>query len=204
MNHVFDAILHDVDKLKLEGRHQEALELANKHVMTYSNMPELYEEIADNLMAMKEYCRATKALLKALEIDPKSANALYLYGFTLSAQKRYEESVQILEEAYKYSKHPEILRCLGWSMFFAGKRAKGFKMLKESNEMREDKYTLSDMGVCCLHTKCFDNAIKYLKKSLELDYENTETKENLDDARFFKKEFMRTGFIHKPCETCKP
>ena len=73
-----DDLLKQADSLKLAGRHDEAINLANKMILMDMEYVEAYEEIGDNYLSLREYDRAMKALKHAIKIRPSSPNALYL------------------------------------------------------------------------------------------------------------------------------
>ena len=125
-----DLIL-EADRQKMEGNHQDAIKTCERILVADLTFIEAYEEIGDNYISLKKYAKARKALEKALDLEPASANANYLLGFVNSAQKKWDEAIRLLEKAdFLQPNHPEILRCLGWAMFQQGQRKRGIILIK--------------------------------------------------------------------------
>ncbi len=186
-------LLEEADQSKIKGEHQQAIKTCERVLTQDLDCQEAYEEIGDNYLSLKLYDKAEKALLQSLRINPLSANAHYLYGFTKSALGEWAESIDHLEKADEIQpNHPEILRCLGWSIFHSGKRKQGLVILERSlNLSPQDPLILSDLGVCYLNDKNFDRAKFLFKQVLDLEPENEKVKECLYAVEFFKKEFKK-------------
>src|SRR3990167_6610815 len=91
--------LEEADRLKMTGRHKEAIALCHKMLLDDLECVEAYEEIGDNYLSLKEFEKAEKALERAVKLDPASANAHYLLGFAYSSLGEWDGSVHELEEA---------------------------------------------------------------------------------------------------------
>jgi len=192
-NQDLNLLIKEADKLKLSGDHDGAIKICEKAICEDIDCQEAYEELGDNFLSLKLYDRAEKALIQALRINPNSANAHYLLGFSLSALGNWEESISHLEKADRVQpNHPEILRCLGWSIFHSGSRKQGLVILERSLHLSpSDPLILSDLGVCYLNDKNFDRAHNLFKKVLDMEPENEKVKECLYAVEFFKKEFKK-------------
>ena len=188
-----DQLLNEADQLKLAGRHDEAIALANKMILMDLDYVEAYEEIGDNYLSLREYDKASKALNYALKLRPTSANALYLLGFLYSSTGDFERSVETLEIADQVQPHhPEILRCLGWSIFHGGDRKKGLVILERARAMAPtDTLILCDLAVCYLNDRQFGPTIALLEEALRLEPQNEKAKDCLETAKFFKNEFEK-------------
>lgn len=183
------------DEKKLSGRHSEAIKICEKILVDDLKCIEAYEEIGDNYLSLKEYQKAEKALLRALEIHPCSANAHYLVGFVYSSMAQWKKSIYHLERADEIQKnHPEILRCLGWSLFHSGQRKKGIILLERALHLApSDCLILCDLGVCYLNERNFEKSVELFAQALEIEPENEKARECLDTARFFKREYNKLG-----------
>lgn len=190
---IFDDLLKEADSLKLSGRHQEAINLANRMIITDLDYVEAYEEIGDNYLSLREYDKAMKALKHALKLKPNSPNALYLLGFLYSSLGDFEKSVETLELANRVQPHhPEILRCLGWSIFHSGDRRRGLVILERAMAMApRDTLIMCDLAVCYLNDRQFERTISLLEAALQLEPSNEKAKDTLETAKFFQHEFKK-------------
>jgi len=195
---VADAWLGEAEKLKMTGKHTEAIRVCEKILLSDLDCVEAFEEIGDNYLSLKEYEKAEKALKRAVRLDPHSANANYLLGFTYSALGEWIRSIEFLECADGVqSNHPEILRCLGWSYFHYGQKKRGIIVLERAlNLAWDDCLILCDLGVCYLNEKNFERSIALFEKVLKLEPENEKARECLKACKFFKREYDRLKQRH--------
>lgn len=186
-------LIEEADKKKNEGKHLEAISLCEKILASDLDCTEAYEEIGDNYLSMRMYDKAEKALKQAIKLDRKSANANYLLGFVHSCTGKWKDSVDLLEKADElYPNHPEILRCLGWSMYHNGQRKRGVILLERSLFLApNDPLILNDLGVCYLNEKNFDRSGQLFKKTLQIEPSNQKAKECLNAVKFFEREFEK-------------
>ncbi|MFA5821089.1 MAG: tetratricopeptide repeat protein [Candidatus Gracilibacteria bacterium] len=184
-------LIEEADKKKNEGRHTEAIAICERVLTSDLNCVEAYEEIGDNYLSLRQYDKAEKALKHAIKLSGRSANANYLLGFVYSCIGKWKDSVHLLERADRlYSNHPEILRCLGWSMYHSGERQRGIVVLERSRFLApHDPLILNDLGVLYLNEKAFDKAGGLFKKALQIEPDNQKAKECLNAVNFFKREF---------------
>jgi tetratricopeptide (TPR) repeat protein len=184
-------LIEEADKMKNEGKHVEAINLCERILSTDLTCREAYEEIGDNYLSLRQYEKAEKALSHALKIDKNSANANYLLGFVFSCTGKWDQSVELLEKAdVLYPNHPEILRCLGWSMYHDTERKRGVILLERALFLApHDPLILNDLGVCYLNEKNFDRAGVLFKKTLQIEPGNQKAKECLNAVKFFQREF---------------
>ncbi len=186
-------LIEEADKRKLNGQHDEAIQICESILHENLDCVEAYEEIGDNYLSLRKFDRAMKALKRAITLDPTSPNAHYLLGFTHSAMSNWSISVDHLETAdYLQPNHPEILRCLGWSVFHTGNRKKGLILLERSLALSpNDPLVLCDLAICYLNDKNFDRSISLLHQALAIDPDNEKTKECLKTALFFQTEYKK-------------
>lgn len=184
-------LIEEADKMKNQGKHLEAIRICERVITKDLNCTEAYEEIGDNYLSLKKYAQAEKALLQAIKLNRTSANANYLLGFVYSCTGKWEASVELLEVANDlYPNHPEILRCLGWSMYHHGEPHRGIILLERSLFLApNDPLILNDLGVCYLNEKNFERAEQLFKKTLQIEPGNPKAKECLNAAKFFQREF---------------
>ncbi|MBI2464492.1 tetratricopeptide repeat protein [Candidatus Peregrinibacteria bacterium] len=186
-------LIVQADEKKLKGEHMDAIKICEKILNEDLRCIEAYEEIGDNYLSLKEFEKAEKALLKAIQLKGHSANANYLLGFVYSSLAQWKKSIKHLELADEIQKnHPEILRCLGWSLFHGGQRKKGVIILERSlNLAPADCLILCDLGVCYLNERNFERAIHLFARALDIEPSNEKAKECLDTARFFEREYKK-------------
>ncbi len=177
--------------MKSEGKHLEAIRLCERILLSDLECVEAYEEIGDNFLSLRKYEQAEKALRQAVKLNNKSANANYLLGFVYSCTGKWDDSVSLLEKADTvHPNHPEILRCLGWSMYHQGQRKRGVILIERSLFLApHDPLILNDLGVVYLNEKNFDRAALLFKKTLQIEPDNEKAKECLNAVRFFQREF---------------
>lgn len=186
-------LIEEADKKKNEGKHLEAIKLCEKILSSDMKCVEAYEEIGDNYLSLRKYEKAEKALKHAVKLNKGSANANYLLGFVYSCTGDWENSVGLLEEADEiYPNHPEILRCLGWSMYHFGQSKRGIIILERALFLApNDPLILNDLGVCYLNEKNFEKSAQLFKKTLQIEPDNQKAKECLNAVRFFQREFEK-------------
>jgi len=103
-----------------------------------------------------------------------------------------KKSIDYLERSDEIEpNHPEILRCLGWSIFHDGQRKRGIILLERAlNLSANDPLILSDLGVCYLNEKNFERS-SYLFKKCWKSNPKRKSPECLNAVRFFQKEFKK-------------
>lgn len=181
MKDEFKAQIEEADRLKFEGRHHDAIQICESILAEDPSCIEAYEEIGDNYISLNQLERAERALLKAIELDAKSANAAYLLGFLYSCRRDWENSIEFLEKADDLKpNHQEILRCLGWSYAMQGDRQKGIILLERAKALApDDAFVLTDLGVCYLNEKQIEKALPIFRKVLDIDPDNERARECL-------------------------
>lgn len=186
-------LIQEADEKKMRGEHKEAIKICEQILSQDIDCVEAYEEIGDNFLSLRQYEKAKKALQRAIDLNPRSANANYLLGFVYSALGHWKKSIEYLDHADEVeSNHPEILRCLGWSIFHDGQRKRGVILLERAlNLSPNDPLILSDLGVCYLNEKNFDRSALLFKKVLEIEPHNQKAQECLNAVRFFQREFQK-------------
>lgn len=189
----FNYLIAEADRLKTAGEHHAAIKMCEKVLTQDLDNQQAYEEIGDNFLSLREYDKAEKALIQALRLNPQSANAHYLIGFAHSALGNWLNSIDHLDTADKIQpNHPEILRCLGWSIFHSGERKQGLIILERALNLNpRDPLILSDLGICHLNDKNFDRANRLFNTVLEIEPNNEKVKECLFAVKFFQKEFKK-------------
>lgn len=177
------------EQLKIEGRNEEALFLAQKVLENDPSCLAAAEEISDNLLSLGREKEAKKSAQFAYSLDQDSYIANYILGF-LAIEENKNESLQYLLKANELqSNNPEILRCLGWVLFHSHENIKGIATLERALNLRpHDVLILCDLGVCLLHQNIFPKAIKLFEKALSLEPDNERAQNCLLAAVDLKKQ----------------
>ncbi len=177
-------LLSQAVQLKLEARHEEALVLLEEILAKTPNSITALEEIADNELSLERYDRAEAAAKHAILLDANSFDAHYVLGFIASVREEWKSSVESLKIANRLEpNNPEILRCLGWSLFSGSDAVLGMVTLERALNLESDNpLILCDLGVVYLKMKHFEKAKALLRRALEIDPENLRVQECLEMA----------------------
>jgi tetratricopeptide (TPR) repeat protein len=169
------------EKLKIEGKFVQALELLEQLLSEDPGNVIALEEIADNELSLQHYERAETAAAQVLKLVPDSETAHFVLGFLRSHEEQWEPAVHHLREANRLRpNHPEILRCLGWALFQGGKRPQGVVTLERAlNLDRDNVLILCDLGVVSMQVQNMRKARALLLRALELDPQNARAQECL-------------------------
>ncbi len=183
------------EECKVKGKHQEALEIAQKILEKDPSCIAAAEEVADNLLSLNNHESAEKAARFVLILNPKSYIANYTLGFLSLTKGDDPVALPYLSVANNSEpNNPEILRCLGWSLFHTGSRTEGIATLERALNLRpDDSLILCDLGVCCLHLNYFEKTIRLFERALALDPKSTRAKECLEAAKNLKEKMMDDG-----------
>ena len=188
-NDAIEQMLTQAEELKFQGKNEEALGILEQLlIMDPSNVTAL-EELADNELSLARYDRAERAAKQALVFAEDSYTAHYILGFIASHFERWKESITELQIANKLEQNnPEILRCLGWSLFSGGSVLEGIVTLERALNLEEgNPLTLCDLGVACLKTKNFTKSKALLGRALDLDPTNPRVQECLEMVKRLEK-----------------
>ena len=177
-------LLQVAEDLKFEAKHEEALLVLERLLLENPANIDALEEVADNELSLGFFDRAAKAAEQVIELDKDSCNAHYILGFVASHEEKWEESVKELKEANRLEPNdPEILRCLGWSLFSSGAQASGIVTLERALNLEPDNpLILCDLGVVYLRSKNYPKSISLLRRAIEVDPRNDRAKECLEMA----------------------
>lgn len=177
-------LLKTAEDLKFEARHEEALLVLEQILLKDPTNVDALEEVADNELSLGFFARAEKAAKQVIEVDKDSCNAHYILGFIASHEERFADSVRELKKANSLEPNdPEILRCLGWSLFASGAAIEGIVTLERALNLEPDNpLILCDLGVVYLRDKQYAKAISLLRRALEVDPRNDRARECLEMA----------------------
>ncbi len=171
--------LEQAEQLKLQGQYREALSMLEELLVEDPTNVSALEEVADNELNLNNFSRSRKAAEQALALDSESYTGCYILGFICSREEKWDEALKLLQTANRLKpNNPEILRCLGWTLFMSGKRPQGIVTLERSlNLDAGNPLTLCDLGVTYVHVKNFGKAKSLFQRTLELDPANERAKE---------------------------
>lgn len=171
--------LEEAEQLKMECRHEEAIELLEGILLEDPENVAALEEIADNELSLERHERAMIAAKRAVALDADSYTGHYILGFLASLKEEWETALHELQMANKLkANNPEILRCLGWVLFNANNRVQGIVTLERALNLEPDNtLSLCDLGVCYLHVRNFQKAKTLFQRALDIEPENERAKE---------------------------
>ncbi|MDB4979006.1 MAG: hypothetical protein JWM56_1192 [Candidatus Peribacteria bacterium] len=171
--------LERAEQLKLDGSHEEAIEILEELVLEDPENVSALEEIADNKLSLGEYNQAEAAARHATDLDDQSYTAYYILGFLRSRTEDWDEAIAHLRRANLLKpNNAEILRCLGWALFNGAERPQGVVTLERAlNLDAESTLTLCDLGVAYLQMQNFQKARILFQRVLELEPKNLRAKE---------------------------
>lgn len=187
--------LEKAERLKLMGKNEEALAILEQLLIEDPENIAALEEVADNYLGMEELEKAKTAAKQAITLDDKSYTGHYILGFIYSQKKEWEQSTEHLQKANTTKpNNPEILRCLGWTLFNAGQRAQGIVTLERSlNLDPENIFSLCDLGVSYLQVRNFPKAKALFIRASDLDPENARVQECVEAVQRMEKEMKKTA-----------
>ncbi len=176
--------LEQAERLKLEGKHAEAIAILEALVLEDPENVAALEEIADNELSLCNFERAEAAARRAVNISKESYTGEYIIGFLHSRSGQWKDACAHLRSANRLkSNNPEILRCLGWALFSNGEETMGMVTLERALNLEpESALTLCDLGLAHLQLKNLKKAKVLFERALDLEPNNTRAKECLDAA----------------------
>jgi tetratricopeptide (TPR) repeat protein len=172
-------LLEEAERLKLNCKHEESISLLENLLSDDPGNVAALEEIADNELSLERYERAVTAAKQAVALDKESYMGHYVLGFYSSLKGDWKLAAERLKTANSIKpNNPEILRCLGWSLFNQDEKVRGIVTLERSlNLDSENVLTLCDLGVCYMHSGDLQKAISIFSAVLDLDIENEKARE---------------------------
>jgi len=178
---------------KLTGQHEKALCIAENILIEDPECLEAVEEVADNLLSLDRMEEAKKAGDHALKLDKRSYIGHFVVGFVASEYEIWDKAVRHFQLSnFEQPNNPEILRCLGWTLFHSQDQSEGIATLQRSKSLRpKDPAILCDLAACYLQINHFNEAISLLEEAIEIDSTETRVRELLDVANRLRTAFSR-------------
>lgn len=157
----------EIERLKYEGRYDEAKNRISDLLKRHTDDYRLYEEFADICIFEGKVSEAKKFAKLAQDIHPESATGRYLLGYIHVTLGDFEKGVELLEEANRlYPNNSEILRNLGWGYTMLGNTDKGVLILRRAlNIAPNDELIMEDLGVTLVSEGSVEEGESYLKKA---------------------------------------
>lgn len=188
------SVLEEAERLKLNCQHTESLALLEGLLAKDPGNVAALEEVADNELSLEHYDRAVTAAAQAVALDQGSYMGHYILGFVASHREDWEVSLRELQVANRMKPgNAEILRCLGWALFRAGKRVQGIVTLERALNLDPDStLTLCDLGVCYLEARNFPKAETLFARARDLDPSNDRAQECLAMVMRMQKRLTRS------------
>lgn len=176
MNYVPDSILEEIERLKLDGKYDEALHLANQILIKNPKNEDALFQVADIQYLKWEIGNAEKSVDFLLNIKWDS-DPIWLYvKWVLEMEKtNWKDAKKYLRKALEIVnfENPEMMRCYGLSEYWLGNREKGIDFLEKAYEINKlDAEIIYNLIEIYLLEKKHNKA----KKMIEMYYKE---KENL-------------------------
>lgn len=141
------------EKFLKKGKYLKALSIYRKVLQRPdSDWPDLelaFSGAGEGYFNLQILAEAEDYFRQAIRLNPFEARYHYFLGLTLTRMSRFREAVFELKLAKQVlPKNPEILRSLGWAMFFMGNPLAGERTLKQALEINpKDVLTYCDLAV---------------------------------------------------------
>lgn len=131
-----DSLIHQIESLKEEWKHKEALDTTLKWLETHMNDYRLYEELADIYMFQENIEKAEEVIQYARELHPESSTWLYLQWCILREKWEYEKALSVFNEVNNMIPNTwEILQNLWWCHMMLGSMQKSIAILNRAHKL---------------------------------------------------------------------
>lgn len=141
--------------------------------------PFFYFQLGIACERVKEFEKCETYFRKAIELDPKFAEALNYLGYTWADQGvRLEEALELIEKAVELDpQNSAFLDSLGWVHFKLGQYKKALRFQLKAVEFSEtpDPVMFDHLGDMYLKLEMKSKGIEAYKKALEIDEKNEVT-----------------------------
>ena len=170
----------------MKGKHEKALEIAERLLRKNPSCVEAAEEVADNFFSMGNMERAVRAAQYAVKLAPKSAIGNFILGVNAVEAQDWEDAVKLLRLSNAGEpNNVEVLRSLGWAIFFGGQQAEGIAVLRRAVALADDgdATVLVDLGVCLVQTGAAQEGKNLFLRAEKEDPDNPRVAELLGALR---------------------
>jgi tetratricopeptide (TPR) repeat protein len=122
---------------------------------------------------------------------PKAISVILLWDLWLLNKKSGKQQKQHFRVSnFEQPNNPEIIRCLGWTIFHAGRQEEGISTILRALSLRkDDPAILCDLAACYLQMNKFDESIELLEKAMDVDSADDRVSELFHVANRLKKAF---------------
>ena len=178
--------LEESEHFKMKGKHEKALEIAERLLRKNPSCVEAAEEVADNFFSMGNMERAVRAAQYAVKLAPKSAIGNFILGVNAVEAQDWEDAVKLLRLSNAGEpNNVEVLRSLGWAIFFGGQQAEGIAVLRRAVALADDgdATVLVDLGVCLVQTGAAQEGKNLFLRAEKEDPDNPRVAELLGALR---------------------
>jgi len=176
-----------LDNLTSPGRAANIPEFVNTSTVAIRQIKEKfvddlsYARAAWEYLKANDYQNAERLCRKALEINPKSADALYYMGLALCGSKQYDDAIKYMSQAVTLSPgKSEIRTNLGAAFAAKGSLDEAVDHLRKALEIdSNDVSAQTNLGVILLRLGDKQGAMQHLSRSVQLKSDDYETQYNL-------------------------
>lgn len=135
---------------------------------------EEYIRLAKEDIEDENYSSAEQRLLKALEFNETSYEALFYLGYINRINADYEKSIDFYERAFAInSKEPKLINEMALDFAFLGDFEQASELLHYALELdNESIEILCNLSMVYLNIDNIDNAVKYIRKAMDINSED--------------------------------
>jgi tetratricopeptide (TPR) repeat protein len=174
-------ILHDLGHAYLlSGQLAHAQESLNQALRLQPDSADTLYLLAETAAGMHREVDALELLVRARKIAPNNTNILFLMAQLSMKQSFFEDAIEVLNDGLRIDpKRADFHAALGESYFTVGKVDKALEEFKTLVSLDPSPRSYVFMGLCYRHLGKYDEATRYLKKSLGIDPNNVAALFNL-------------------------
>lgn len=112
---------------------------------------------------------AEMVLKQLLKVDSKNQQAFQLYGLLLFKNKKYQESIDMLNQAIAADPdNPDNYNNIGLSYLHSGQTSKALEMIEKANNMKSDYNYMNNLALANRANGDLEKSISIFKNSLSL------------------------------------
>jgi tetratricopeptide (TPR) repeat protein len=145
--------------------------------------------LGDVYLTLHQNELAESYIKKAIKLSPKKPNYRYQLGVCYSGQDLWKKAIHEFQMALRGEpNNAEYLRGLGWAIYNGGDKLYGLDCLLQASKLEPNNVNiLNDISVAYLGIFDAKNALRYVKKALKINPENSLTNNIYDKIKDLQK-----------------
>ena len=167
-------ILHDLgEAYMMSGQLAKAQDTLNQALGLHPDSAETLYALAQTLAEMSKEMDALELLVRARKLAPTNTNIIFMMARLSMKQSFFEDTIELLKEGLKIDpRRADFHAALGESYFTVGKVDQALEEFKTLIALDPSPRSYVFMGLCYRHLGQYDEAKRYLNKSLSSDPNN--------------------------------